>query len=187
MFRDLGLAEYVIPDHADKCFDHEVAGMYLKAQLEDDALTETVRIINLALFFRNLSSDECSQIMRKMTFDNHSRETVCKILQYKEAELPQTRAQIKHILKYTGADIFRYILEFRKLQGTETAKVSEEFADIIASGEAYNISMLAVNGRDLIEAGLPAGPALGAALSKLLDAVIEDPALNTCESLLKLI
>ncbi|MGH7656708.1 MAG: CCA tRNA nucleotidyltransferase [Gemmatimonadales bacterium] len=47
-------------------------------------------------------------------------------------------------------------------------------------------SNLAVNGRDLIEAGISPGPALGRALDRLLDRVLEDPALNTRDSLLTL-
>jgi tRNA nucleotidyltransferase (CCA-adding enzyme) len=45
---------------------------------------------------------------------------------------------------------------------------------------------LAVSGTDLIEAGIPAGPALGAVLGRLLERVLVDPALNTREQLLAL-
>ena len=44
--------------------------------------------------------------------------------------------------------------------------------------------MLAVTGRDLIQAGHPAGPELGELLEKLLDRVLSDPELNHREKLL---
>ena len=43
---------------------------------------------------------------------------------------------------------------------------------------------LAVDGRDLIELGYREGPAIGAALARLLDEVIDDPAANEREHLL---
>jgi poly(A) polymerase/tRNA nucleotidyltransferase (CCA-adding enzyme) len=43
---------------------------------------------------------------------------------------------------------------------------------------------LAVNGSDLIAAGLRPGKRLGVILDELLQAVIDDPALNTRETLL---
>ncbi|HEX9167011.1 MAG TPA: CCA tRNA nucleotidyltransferase [Gemmatimonadales bacterium] len=59
-------------------------------------------------------------------------------------------------------------------------------ADIRSRGEATARGDLAVTGTDLLEAGWPAGPALGALLDRLLDAVLADPALNTRDRLLAL-
>ena len=53
-------------------------------------------------------------------------------------------------------------------------------------GDAVRREQLAVRGTDLIEAGIPAGPALGAVLGRLLERVLVDPALNTRERLLAL-
>lgn len=51
-------------------------------------------------------------------------------------------------------------------------------------GEPLTRKQLAVTGNDLREIGIPAGPDMGALLDRLLDLVLEDPALNTRESLL---
>jgi len=59
-------------------------------------------------------------------------------------------------------------------------------ADIRSRGEATARSDLAVTGTDLLEAGWPAGPALGALLDRLLDAVLANPGLNTRDRLLAL-
>ena len=46
--------------------------------------------------------------------------------------------------------------------------------------------MLAISGHDVMrELSIPAGPAVGVALKRLEDAVIENPALNTREELLR--
>jgi tRNA nucleotidyltransferase (CCA-adding enzyme) len=54
-------------------------------------------------------------------------------------------------------------------------------------GDATSIKDLAVSGEDLIQAGIPAGPGLGLVLGQLLDRVIDEPRLNTHESLLALV
>lgn len=52
-------------------------------------------------------------------------------------------------------------------------------------GEATSRGQLAVGGNDLIDAGVPKGPRLGQVLDQLLDAVLDDPSLNTREALLQ--
>jgi tRNA nucleotidyltransferase (CCA-adding enzyme) len=49
----------------------------------------------------------------------------------------------------------------------------------------HRLSDLAVDGADLIELGYAEGPDLGRALETLLDAVVEDPSLNTRVELLQ--
>jgi putative nucleotidyltransferase with HDIG domain len=60
------------------------------------------------------------------------------------------------------------------------ALVRQEWERPVTRGE------LAVHGDDLIEVGIPQGPALGAVIERLLDAVVDDPALNERERLLAL-
>lgn len=50
---------------------------------------------------------------------------------------------------------------------------------------ALSLKSLAVNGHDLMEVGLPAGKELGRILNELLNCVVEDPAMNSKEILLK--
>ena len=57
----------------------------------------------------------------------------------------------------------------------------------MAAGAPFSVSDLAVDGRDLIELGLSEGPELGRILSRLLDRVIKEPALNERETLLALV
>ena len=50
---------------------------------------------------------------------------------------------------------------------------------------ALSLKSLAVNGRDLMAAGIPAGKELGRILNELLDCVLEDPEMNEKERLLE--
>lgn len=60
------------------------------------------------------------------------------------------------------------------------------YREIIRRGDCFEVKTLAVNGRDLIGAGIPQGPVLGAVLERLVERVIDDQALNTREKLLEL-
>jgi tRNA nucleotidyltransferase (CCA-adding enzyme) len=56
---------------------------------------------------------------------------------------------------------------------------------VLAAGRALTLRDLAVDGRDLMESlGLPPGPGIGVLLGQLLESVLEDPGLNTRETLL---
>jgi hypothetical protein len=60
-------------------------------------------------------------------------------------------------------------------------------AGVRARGEATSRKDLALTGDDLAASGVPAGPEMGRLLERLLDAAIDDPALNTRERLLALV
>ena len=62
--------------------------------------------------------------------------------------------------------------------------LSATVAGVRRSGEPLRMADLAVNGQDLLDAGVPAGPAVGETLRQLLALVLEDPARNTREALL---
>jgi hypothetical protein len=55
----------------------------------------------------------------------------------------------------------------------------------VALHDPIDLGGLAVDGDDLRRAGIPAGPGLGKILQSLLAAVIEDPARNTPDWLLR--
>ena len=82
-----------------------------------------------------------------------------------------------------GADDL--ILAARYRQGGGPAWAAD-IAGVRSRGEATTRSGLAVSGDDLLALGLPAGPALGAVLDRLLTAVLADPSLNQKDRLLEL-
>ncbi len=56
--------------------------------------------------------------------------------------------------------------------------------EILAAGECISLKELALNGSDLIKAGIKPGPDIGAWLDRLLNYVIEYPEKNNREELL---
>jgi putative nucleotidyltransferase with HDIG domain len=58
--------------------------------------------------------------------------------------------------------------------------------EVLARGRALSLKDLAVSGGDLMSLGIPAGKTIGVILKELLEAVLEDPSLNTREKLLEI-
>ena len=69
-------------------------------------------------------------------------------------------------------------------QAVDFAAQAELAAQLDADGVCCRVSQLAVNGRDLMAAGIPAGPGLRRTLEALLDAVIRGQLLNERQCLL---
>jgi len=72
------------------------------------------------------------------------------------------------------------------LHNTDAARALAARADEAAFRDPIEVADLAVDGEDLVAAGVPKGPAVGKTLRHLLDAVIADPAVNTRGRLLEL-
>jgi tRNA nucleotidyltransferase/poly(A) polymerase len=77
-----------------------------------------------------------------------------------------------------------------RIHDTKSCDLLIELQDRIKKIEEENSALslkdLAVNGKDLIALGIPAGKKLGAILNELFEAVLEDPGLNEKEKLLEL-
>ena len=66
-------------------------------------------------------------------------------------------------------------------------EVEQIYAEIIEKGQCVSLKKLAVTGRDLILAGMKPGKEIGQKLNELLNLVIENPEMNTRETLLNYI
>lgn len=66
----------------------------------------------------------------------------------------------------------------------DVGELEERVRRLDAASHATTVKDLAVGGNDLAEAGIPRGPQMGTVLRFLLEAVLDDPAQNTRETLL---
>lgn len=142
-----------------------------------------------------VSEKMASDILRRFHSDNDTIDTVKKLVKYHDHRPDAKKNLIRRAMNRTGDD---YILLFpvrvadtlaqspymRKEKLKYEAAVMELYLSIISDGECVSLSDLAVNGSDLIKAGISPGPALGEKLKELLDLVLEDPECNTKEFLL---
>jgi tRNA nucleotidyltransferase (CCA-adding enzyme) len=79
------------------------------------------------------------------------------------------------------------LLALAELRAGAPVPWREALEGIRARREATSREQLAISGNDLVALGVPPGPELGVLLSRLLDAVLAEPAANTRDRLLALV
>ena len=146
-----------------------------------------------------LRSEEIARdVMRRLKFDNETQRKVAVLVRYHDYRMPVQGKYVRRAMNRIGLDLFPLYLEVRRADvlAQSTYLREEKLADIdgvealyrqsLARQECVTLKDLAVNGRDLIEAGFRPGKELGVVLESLLEAVIEDPQLNEKSRLLEL-
>lgn len=138
------------------------------------------------------------QILRRLKFDNDTIDKVSKIVLYHDREVGLTPSGVRRAVNRMGEEIFTMLfavqyadvlaqsdyLREEKLQKLTYKK--EIYEDICRRKECLSLKDLAVTGSDLIAIGIPAGRQIGVILNELLDIVLEEPARNTREELLRI-
>ncbi len=142
------------------------------------------------------SADMADQIMKRLRFDNDTREKVVRLVKYHDLKIELTPRAVRRAIVKTGEELFPYLLEvkradflaqsmyLRKEKEEELKQLEAIFNEVIANKDCTSLKMLAVGGSDLIAAGMKPGKELGETLHRLLELVLEDPSLNTKEYLL---
>lgn len=138
------------------------------------------------------------QILRRLKFDNDTIDKVSKIVLYHDQEVGLTPSGVRRAVNRMGEEIFTMLfavqyadvlaqsdyLREEKLQKLTYKK--EIYEGICQKKECLSLKDLAVTGSDLIALGIPAGRQIGVILNDLLDIVLEEPARNTREELLRI-
>jgi hypothetical protein len=102
---------------------------------------------------------------------------------------------VRRFIMRVGEDNIEPLFKLRRADAYATTgnvntrpELLAEFGDrieaLLARGKTPSMGNLAVKGADLIAMGIVPGPQMGIILRELLDAVVDDPALNTRERLL---
>jgi poly(A) polymerase/tRNA nucleotidyltransferase (CCA-adding enzyme) len=107
-----------------------------------------------------------------------------------------TDAAVRRFVARVGADAIPDLIALRaadseairgeRVDARPLGDFSERIQRQIATDQAFTVRDLAVNGHDLMEAGIPPGPTLGVVLNALLETVLDDPRQNTRERLVEI-
>ena len=137
----------------------------------------------LVAFFEgfNLPCDTAKSVMKNLRYSNKQIVKVCAMLNLCY-DMPESDiAKIKTAMKNYGQDAVLDLLEYKDIGKYHIAQ------EVIEKGECYCISMLAIDGNDLIELGVKQGKEIQNKLNFLLEKVIENPNLNEKQKLIDLI
>lgn len=137
-------------------------------------------------------------ILRRLRLDNKSIDKILRLIKYHDREIVATKKAVKRCVFDVGEDIFLQLLDLKRgdalgqnLVYTKQRlghydELERIYYESKADNEAFCIKDLAVDGNDLKKLGL-SGKQVGNVLNHLLSHVLERPADNEKELLLKIV
>ena len=139
------------------------------------------------------------QILRNLKFDNKTRERVVTLVEHHDVQIPCRDRSIRKWLGRLGPETFFQLLKVKQADGMgqdyelvkdrlgELERMTVKAEEIVAQGQCFSMKDLAINGRDVIVAGVVPGPEVGRVLNGLLGQVLDGLVPNNREALLSLI
>ncbi len=199
------------PYHAYDVFDHTVHAI---EKCESDDL-----IVRLAVFFHDfgkphsyqdgedgirhfkghgkVSSDITDTIMKRLRFDNETRNNVVELVYYHDATFEVGKKYVKRWLNKIGEKQFRRLLEVRKadIKGQKpdyeksriekVNNIESILEEILHEKECFSLKDLAVNGNDVKRTmNLKEGKDVGYWLNEILKRVIDGELKNNRDDLI---
>ncbi|MCD8300143.1 MAG: HD domain-containing protein [Clostridiales bacterium] len=144
-----------------------------------------------------LGAEMAGRILRRLKFDNDTIARVKALVKaHDDRPYPLSERAVRRAIYRDGEDCYPDIFTVKRAdilaQSSYLQHEKLEYLDefravydqIIADDQCLSLKDLAVTGSDLIDIGLSPGPTIGRVLRSMLDDVLEDPSLNTKETLL---
>ena len=144
-----------------------------------------------------VSADMTDSIMKRLRFDNETRNNVVELVYYHDATFEVGKKYVKRWLNKIGEKQFRRLLQIKKADNKaqnlelssdrikELSEIEALIDEVLQEDECFSLKDLAVNGKDLIGVGYKSGKELGNTLNKLLQLVIDGDCPNEKEKLLQ--
>lgn len=144
------------------------------------------------------SEELARRVLGRLKADKATLERVAVLVKYHDLIFDKDERLLKRWMNKLGADVLQEILEIKLADNIGTGNMSPELgqkfadirdimADILAEEQCFSLKDLAVNGNDLIAAGVERGPEVGRVLNELLEAVIDGECENDKEVLMRLV
>ena len=174
-----------------------------KPVVRNEHVDDGIKICNF--YNHEVESEKITRaVMTRLKFSNAETDHVCHLIKHHMFHYTTdwSDAAIRRFLVKIGKENIDDLIDLRladmygkynqpvRLHDSAACDLLVDLKDRIKAVEEKNQALslkdLAVNGKDLIAIGIPAGKQLGAILNQLFEAVLEDPALNEKEKLLEL-
>lgn len=187
LMRKTGLWDFVLPEAcpAENPYFANENDLFLAV----DALPPSATL-RLALLLSDGNADTARACCRRLKLSNKQTEAVLSHVSVLTAPVPEADATLRRLMAEQG-DHTAHSLALRAACAPEHERAVWEnaldrAACIRARGDCLRLADLAVDGRALMTALGLGGRDVGNTLHALLDAVLDDPSLNTREQLLSL-
>lgn len=144
------------------------------------------------------SAEMTDNIMRRMRFNNNIREQVVTLVKYHDADIKPEAKYIKRWINKLGSESLLkclFMLKYSDINGQSLKGMGERLKEVdqlfrvldnvINQQTCFSLKDLAVNGDDLIAAGMKPGKEIGTVLNQMLELVLNDECTNDKEALFK--
>lgn len=157
--------------------DERGCGHFYKHELDSERLTDT--------------------IMSRLKYDNRTKETVTTIVRNHGIVFRPSLKQARRLLGKLGEEKLRLLIEmefadvksqnpvYTKERVTNIQAFQEKVDEVLEAEQCFSLRDLELSGKDLLEMGIPQGPAIGKILGNLLDMVIEEELPNEKAALIE--
>jgi tRNA nucleotidyltransferase (CCA-adding enzyme) len=146
-------------------------------------------ILRLAVLLYKIDSPD--RILMNLKYDNKTVKTVKLLTENINEKIYPDPVNIKGWLNKINYANLNYLIKIKKAllhsEYEELTKSEIIMNEIIATNQCYSLKTLAINGQDLIGAGMPKGKNIGIILNKVLNEVIEGKLDNKKDTLLQYI
>lgn len=134
-------------------------------------------------------------ILKRLRFPTKTMKTVLHLVRQHmfHYESHWTDAAVRRFIVRTGEEYIEPLFDLRLADAqaisgvlgnlTYLDELRKRIEVLQKENHAFSLKDLAVNGKDLISLGIPAGPKTGLILQELLETVLDDPSWNTKEKL----
>ncbi|MBQ4100975.1 MAG: hypothetical protein IJC83_05460 [Oscillospiraceae bacterium] len=144
-----------------------------------------------------LSAKIAEECLTSLCFSKKRIAHIKELIIHHDNPIPKTECEVRRYLKMLGADNLRDLLRVKTADIKAHAKTSHhQLLDIklakqllrktLSRGDCYTLSMLAINGDDLLAENIVSNKQIGEVLNRLLNLVIENPEQNQKEILLEI-
>ena len=133
-------------------------------------------------------------ILKRLRYDKKTIKFVTDRIAVHDLKAPRNRIEAKELLALVGVDVYRDLVKIKRadtLAKAEPHALDEKLErmqtllqEVLDSGDAFSIAMLAINGKDLQNVGIR-GKAIQTILQTLLEAVIQERCPNERKALLR--
>lgn len=142
------------------------------------------------------SAELAEAICRRLRMDKKSAQRIVTLVRWHDRDIPRTEKAVARAARQLGEDTLRQLLAVKRADNRAQSPLCRGRAadidraeaildDLLARQSCFSLRELAVRGNDLTALGLR-GPAVGEALQKLLDAVMDGGVPNERPALLAL-
>jgi poly(A) polymerase/tRNA nucleotidyltransferase (CCA-adding enzyme) len=154
---------------------------------------------SISFYKHEIESEKITEkTLRKLKYPNDIVEKVCHLVRHHmfNYEPGWTDAAVRRFIARVGLQSVRDLFTLRLADTIATAgkpyswpnlsEFQSRIDHVVEAKQALTLKDLAVSGDDLAALGIPRTREMGALLSELLDAALEDPNLNTKEAMLEI-